>query len=89
MSCQQKTLPDAQAATGFLKTIESEKRRSESAFLMEMMERLTGSQPELWGRRSLDLASITTNMTAAFRHLLADRLFAEKGRNDRLHHDRL
>ncbi len=49
MAYQQKTLPDAQAVTGFLKTVESEKRRSESAFLMEMMERLTGSKPVLWG----------------------------------------
>lgn len=49
MAYQQKTLPDSSLLATFLTGIEPERRRRESAVIIEMLERLSGEKPTLWG----------------------------------------
>ncbi|GAA6155122.1 hypothetical protein NBRC116588_05950 [Pyruvatibacter sp. HU-CL02332] len=44
-----KTKPTKQSVTAFIKTVESERRRTEAKVLMQIMRRVTGKRPVMWG----------------------------------------
>lgn len=46
---QTKTKPTAVSVEGFLATVASEQRRADSAVLIELMSRITGKPPHMWG----------------------------------------
>lgn len=46
---QNKTQPTAVSAAGFLSAVEHEQRREDGKVLLEMMRRITGEEPVMWG----------------------------------------
>lgn len=49
MAYQQKTLPEPRLPGDFLAGVQPEKRRLESAPMIDMLERLSGEKPVMWG----------------------------------------
>ncbi|MBW7944695.1 DUF1801 domain-containing protein [Patescibacteria group bacterium] len=46
---EQKTKPTPQSVTQFLNQVEDEQKREDSFELVEMMEKVTGQKPVMWG----------------------------------------
>ncbi len=44
-----KTKPTKQSVTAFIKTVEPERRRADAKVLMQIMRRVTGNRPVMWG----------------------------------------
>lgn len=44
-----KTRPTKQSVTAFIKTVEPEHRRADAKVLMQIMRRVTGKRPVMWG----------------------------------------
>lgn len=44
-----KTRPTGESVTSFLQDVEDERRRADAFAVLEMMRRITGEEPEMWG----------------------------------------
>lgn len=44
-----KTKPTSESVEEFLNKVESEQKRSDSFIILEMMEKVTGTKPKMWG----------------------------------------